>query len=37
MRHARVDDPVLLLAAGVWVAAMGFAGGFLGYVAFIPH
>jgi hypothetical protein len=35
-RHAPIDDPVKTLAAGVWVAAFGFAAGFLGYVALIP-
>jgi hypothetical protein len=36
MRHAPIDDPVQLLAAAVWIAAMGFASGFLGYVALSP-
>jgi hypothetical protein len=36
IQHAPVDDPVLKLAAGVWVAAAGFVAGFLGYVALVP-
>lgn len=35
-RHAPIDDPVKTLAAGVWVAAFGFAAGFLGYVVMVP-
>jgi len=35
-RHAPVDDPVLKLAAGIWVAAAGFVAGFLGYVVLVP-
>jgi hypothetical protein len=34
--HAPIDDPVKTLAAGVWVAAFGFAAGFLGYVVMVP-
>ncbi len=36
IRHAPVDDPVMKLAAGVWVAAAGFVAGFIGYVALVP-
>lgn len=36
MRRAHFDDPVQFLAAAVWIAAMGFASGFLGYVALSP-
>ncbi len=36
MRRTPIDDPVQLLAAAVWIAAMGFASGFLGYVALSP-
>ncbi len=35
-RHAPIDDPVMKLAAGVWVAAAGFVAGFIGYVTLIP-
>ncbi len=36
IRHSPVDDPVMALAAGVWVAALGFITGFVGYVALVP-
>jgi hypothetical protein len=36
IRHAPIGDPVPTLAAGVWIAALGFAAGFLGYVVMVP-
>jgi hypothetical protein len=36
IRHAPIDDPVMKLAAGVWVAAAGFVAGFVGYVVMAP-
>jgi hypothetical protein len=36
LRHAPFDDPVTALAAGVWVAILGFVTGFVGCAVMLP-